>query len=171
MHDSEMPLWGSQRLCTPFLERGYERIPCSLNLGDIAWRICHFCGKVYQFCDQHMARGVWNAFCVVLSPIFARRFLSRIKQRGPREIPPSCIIPQQRAESEKIPFLTDKSLFFWKWPPGTIFLTWSHSGHHERRPQLALNSRLSKSWLACAASYIAEIAKKVIKNKLSCRKS
>jgi hypothetical protein len=48
----------------------------------------------------------------VLGPIFARRFLSRLKQRGQQEIPLSHIIPQQRVESEKIPFLTDKSLFF-----------------------------------------------------------
>lgn len=170
MHDSEMPLWGSQRLCTPFLERGDERIPCSLNLGDIAWRICHFAVRFASSVTSTWQEVFETHFESVLGPIFARRFLSRLKQRGQQEIPLYHIIPQQRAESEKIPFLTDKSLFFCQWPPGTIFLTWAHSGHHEKGPRLAPNSRLSKSWLTYAASYIAEITKKVNVDKLSCRK-
>lgn len=57
----------------------------------------------------------------VLGPIFARRFLSRLKQRGQQEIPLSHIIPQQRAEPEKFPFLIGKKFVFLTMAAGDNF--------------------------------------------------
>ena len=82
---SRIPLWGSQRLCKPFLELGDERIPCSLNLGGIALHSSHFCGKVYQFCDRHMTSGVWNAFGVSFGSDFCPPISKQVKAKGTAE--------------------------------------------------------------------------------------
>jgi hypothetical protein len=138
-----------------------------------------YCVTLWPFLREGLP-GLWLAhdkkvfeihFASVLSPIFTRRFLSRLKHRGPQDIPPSRIIPQQRAEPEKFPFLIGEKFVFLTMAAGDNFSNLGPFRTPRKRPQLAPNSRLSKSWLACAASYIAESTKKVIKNKLSCRKS
>ena len=69
-----MPLPGSQRLCTPFLRLGDEMIPWPSESGVIALQLSDFCGKIYQFCDGCVPKGVWNTFCIS----FWARFLSVI---------------------------------------------------------------------------------------------